>query len=135
MVEKGFPFYGGKTMKIKGLEGLVLACFVCLSVCLLPFVVQAADNFLNKDLLEFPKSERDAYLTGAILSVAHTLYLFHSKEMGQCFSDWFLEQPNNRIAEMEEYMRKNPNHAPSSILLGLPQLKCGRLKPKKIKPK
>ncbi len=55
----------------------------------------------NKDLLEFPKSERDAYLTGAILSTAHTLSIFHSKDMGQCFSDWFLENPDVRISEME----------------------------------
>ena len=93
---------------------------------------QKEKGFTNEDLLEFPKSERDAYLTGAILSTAHTLSLFHSKEMGQCFSDWFLEQPNNRIEEIEKEMQKYPKHPPSTILLGLPQLKCGRLKPKKV---
>ncbi len=132
-------------MKIRGLGRIVLACSICLLVCF-SFVAQAENNvhqkktdmnqkekgFTNEDLLEFPKSERDAYLTGAILSTAHTLSLFHSKEMGQCFSDWFLEQPNNRIEEIEKEMQKYPKHPPSTILLGLPQLKCGRLKPKKV---
>lgn len=120
-------------MKIKAFETFFLAFFVCLVVCLSSPAAQAADNFTNKDLLEFPKSERDAFITGAMLSTAHTLYVFHSKEMGQCFSDWFLKQPNKRIAEIEEYMRENPNHTPSTVLLALPQLECGRLKPKKVK--
>ena len=120
-------------MNIRVLQRSLLACSVCLLVCISSSTAQSADSFLNKDLLKFPKSERHAYITGAILSTAHTLSAVHSKEMGQCFSDWFYEQPNNRIAEIEEYMRKNPNHAPSTILLGLPQLKCGRLKPKKVK--
>lgn len=118
-------------MNIRELQRFLLACSISLLVCISSSTALAADNFLNKDLLEFPKSERHAYITGAILSTAHTLSVFHSKEMGQCFSDWFYEQPNKRIAEIEEYMRKNPKHAPSTILLGLPQLKCGRLKPKK----
>ena len=120
-------------MKIKGFEKFFLACFICLMVCFSHPAAQAAGNFTNKDLLEFPKSERDAFITGAMLSTAHTLSLFHSKEMGQCFSDWFLRQPNTRIAEIEEYMKENPNHTPSTVLLALPQLKCGRLKPKKVK--
>lgn len=120
-------------MKIKDLKRLFLAYSICLLVCLSSFAAQAADNFTNKDLLEFPKSERDAYITGAMLSIAHTLYLFHSKEMGQCFSDWFLEQPNKRIAEIEKAMQENPKQSPSTIFLGLPQLKCGRLKSMKVK--
>ena len=120
-------------MTIKDLGKGFLACSICLLVCFSSLVAQAADNFTNKDLLEFPKSERDAYITGAMLSTAHTLSMFHSEKMGQCFSDWFLKQPNKRIKEIEEYMRKNPKHAPSTILLGLPQLECGRLKPKKVK--
>ena len=120
-------------MKTKGLWSFFLAFTICLLVCFSSLVAQAENNFTNKDLLEYPKSERDAFITGAMLSTAHTLYVFHSKEMGQCFSDWFLNQPNKRIAEIEEYMRENPNHTPSTVLLALPQLKCGRLKPKKAK--
>lgn len=120
-------------MKTKAFETFIFAFFVCLMVCFSSPAAQAAGGFTNKDLLEFPKSERDAFITGAMLSTAHTLYIFHSKKMGQCFSDWFLRQPNNRIAEIEEDMRKNPNHTPSTVLLALPQLECGRLRPKKVK--
>lgn len=122
-------------MKISGLERFCLACSICLLVCFSSLAAQSEDkdHFTNKDLLEFPKSERDAYITGAMLSTAHTLSLVHSKEMGQCYSDWFLKQPNKRIEEIEKEMRKYPKHPPSTILLGLPQLECGRLKPKKVK--
>ncbi|MCB1840403.1 MAG: hypothetical protein KDI61_09095 [Alphaproteobacteria bacterium] len=117
----------------KDLRRVILLSLVSLSTGFMMVSITAAqaasDHFTNRDLLDFPKSERDAYLTGSILSIGHTLSLFHSKKMGQCFTDWFLEQPNTRLEEIEQAMKENPDHGPSTVLLGLPQLKCGRLLP------
>ena len=120
-------------MNIRKLERFCLACSMCLLVCFSSLAAQAADNFTNKDLLEFPKSERDAYITGAIITAAHAIYLY-DKEKGQCFTDWFFENPNERVSEIDKAIKDNPDLTPSSIILSLPQMKCGRLKPKKVKP-
>ncbi len=118
-------------MKIRGLGRIVLACSICFLVCVFSPVAQATDNFSNKDLLEFPKSERDAYITGAIITAAHAIYLY-DKEKGQCFTDWFFENPDARVSEIDKVIKEHPEATPSSIILALPQLKCGKLKQKRV---
>ncbi|MCK5555206.1 MAG: hypothetical protein KAI76_03125, partial [Alphaproteobacteria bacterium] len=86
-------------------------------------------NFKNSDLLNFPKSERDAFYTGAAMSISHVVALYDEKQ-GQCFMNWYLENPNKRIAEIEKSARDFPDHAPTSIIIGLAQLKCGKINEK-----
>lgn len=115
-------------MKNKGL--VVLLCLIVLSFSDSNHAhAGGPKNFTNADLMGFSIDQRHAYYTGSIISISHTLSLY-DKEKGKCFSNWFFENPQQRINEIEAAVQEYTDEPPSSIILSLPQLKCGRLKEK-----
>ena len=41
--------------------------------------------------------------------------------------DWFFEDVNKRIIEIEEDIKKHPDQVPSVIMISLAELKCGKI--------
>lgn len=115
-------------MNTNGLRVFLVAA--CLAISW-PVFASEPPRFTNKDLMDFTKDQRDAYYTGAVISAAHAIALY-DQEKGQCFSNWFFENPQKRVTEIEEAVQKHPDHTPSSMILALPQLECGRLTDKEI---
>ncbi|MCK5556228.1 MAG: hypothetical protein KAI76_08320, partial [Alphaproteobacteria bacterium] len=103
-------------MNIKGLQASFLLLLLGV-MCIFSNTPAMSENFKNSDLLDFPKSERDAFYTGAAISIGHTISIY-DKETGQCYTDWFFENPNKRIMEIEKAVQENPDHTPSTIMLG-----------------
>lgn len=87
-----------------------------------------AKDFTNRDFLEFSEGQKDVFFSGAYLSIGHLISSMHDKKKGQCFADWYFDKPKERMKEIESVMRKNPDLSPTTILIGLPQLECGKLK-------
>jgi hypothetical protein len=87
---------------------------------------QASEN-TNAAFLKLSPEYREGFYFGAYSTMSHVL-ASQNKELGQCFANWFMQQPVQRIQEIETEMRENPERAPSTILIGLPQLECGRIK-------
>lgn len=112
-------------MKIKGL--IVFFSLIALSFSANNHAyANGPKDFTNSDLMSFSIDQRHAYYTGSMISISHVISLY-DKEKGQCFSDWFFEATNKRIMEIEEEVNGNPSLTPSTIMITLPQLKCGKL--------
>ena len=115
-------------MNIKGLR----ATFLLLLLGVIFFSLTGintsaiAKNFKSSEFLEFPQDQRDAFYSGAYMSIGHVISL-KNKKQGQCVTDWYFKQPKQRITELENAMRKYPDHSPTSILIGLAQLECGKI--------
>ena len=113
-------------MKNKGL--IVFLCLIALSFSMHKNAhAGGPKDFTNADLMSFTVDQRHAYYTGSMITMSHAISMY-DKEKGQCFSDWFFEDVNKRIIEIEEDIKKHPDHVPSMTMLVLPQIKCGKIK-------
>ncbi len=113
-------------MKNKGLN-TVLGLFALCVLAASNAHAAGPKDFTNTDLMSFTVDQRHAYYTGSMISMSHAISMY-DKEKGQCFSDWFFEDVNKRIMEIEEDIKKHPDHVPSMTMLVLPQIKCGKIK-------
>ena len=111
-------------MNIKRLHARFLLLLLGV-MCIFPNT-SAMANFKNSEFLEFSQSQRDWFYSGAYMSIGHVISL-KNKKQGQCVTDWYFKQPKQRITELENAMRKYPDHSPTSILIGLAQLECGKI--------
>ena len=112
-------------MRINGLFAKTLATLV-LSVFMTGSAFAWTEKFKSEDLLEFPKGQKDTFYAAVFMSIGHLLSHQGNKSTSECVLNWYKEDTDKRIAEIEEMMAQYKKHAPTSIMIGLAQRECGK---------
>ena len=103
-------------------RGLKILAFYAIFMSVAIGSAQANTN-TNAEFLELSPEYREAFYFGAYSTLGHMLYI-QDKEYGQCVIDWFMQQPVERMQELEAVMRQRPDGPPSAVIIGLPKAAC-----------
>ena len=82
----------------------------------------------NSEFLQYSDSQRAWWFAGAFEVVGHAVAQ-RNQSQGDCIADWYFKGngEKQRQQEIEDAMRKYPDHAPSSVVIALVQKHCGKL--------
>ncbi len=92
----------------------------------LPCIPAYAAPPKSSEFLQHTDGQRAWWFTGAFETLAHSMSQI-DKVKSNCIADWYFNAPEQRRKELEDTMRKYPEHAPSSVVIALVQKNCGKL--------
>jgi hypothetical protein len=125
-MQKEWFLYRGDYMKQINALLRGFAVILALAGGLLPVSSAHAGHYKNSDLLAFSQDQRDAFYSGAFMSIGHVVSLRDEKQ-ADCIWKWYFDQPATRIMQIEAAMKQYPDHSPTAIFLGMLQKDCGKI--------
>ena len=91
-----------------------------------PCIQAYAEPPKSSEFLQHSDGQRAWWFTGAFETLAHSMSQI-DKTKSDCIADWYFNAPEERRKELEDTMRKYPDHAPSAVVIALMQKHCGKL--------
>ncbi len=116
----------GKPMQKASISAAKRLFIISAIVILMPCTQAYAGPPKSSEFLQHADGQRAWWFTGAFETLAHSMSQI-DKVRSDCIADWYFKAPEQRRKELEDTMRKYPDHAPSSVVIALVQKVCGKL--------
>jgi len=78
----------------------------------------------NSDFLKLSEGQQHWWYAGVYTALGHIVSLDNDETKAQCVWDWFFTDPDQRKNQLAENFELFPDHAPTSIAIGLLRRDC-----------
>lgn len=83
-----------------------------------------ANTLKNSDFLKLSEGQQHWWYAGVYTALGHVVSLDNDETKAQCVWDWFFTDPDKRKKQLVENFKLFPEHAPTSIVIGLLRRDC-----------
>lgn len=98
---------------------------VCLLISGIPAIQAYAQNEGGGEFLQkYSEAQRAWYYIGAFEAFGHVAAL-QNQQAGNCVWNWYASNPETRKIQIENTIRKYPDHTPTAIMIALLRKDCG----------
>ncbi|MEM9316921.1 MAG: hypothetical protein AAGA95_20115 [Pseudomonadota bacterium] len=83
-------------------------------------------NITNSDFLSWPEARQSWWVISGVMMAGHVTHRRDAAK-GSCIWDWYLDAPDERLAQLKGTMRDYPDHLPTGIVIAWLEKACGSL--------